>query len=232
MQIKEEQQLFQTKVTELLYRLSDFEVRLPEAFDVKNYMQVLDIKDQTCIFFTNELVRYNILLRKVKNDLSDLLFSLRGESLISEEQEHTIQDFLNQQVPRSWREYSYETMKPYASWSEELITRFSTWREWSQGKKPFHFNLGFFYFPQGFLTAALQNHARKIKWPIEQVKFKFSVFNIIETVKSPPLDGVYISGIFTEGFVLKEHRRNEVLMEDVGPQSAIFNPSPIIHFVP
>lgn len=81
MQIKEEQQLFQTKVTELLYRLSDFEVRLPEAFDVKNYMQVLDIKDQTCIFFTNELVRYNILLRKVKNDLSDLLFSLRGRVL-------------------------------------------------------------------------------------------------------------------------------------------------------
>jgi hypothetical protein len=79
-------------------------------------MKILDVKDQTSIFFTNEVVRYNVLIRRVTTELDSLIVSMRGDTIITEEQENMIQEFLNHQVPKSWKNVSFETMKPYASW--------------------------------------------------------------------------------------------------------------------
>ena len=110
-------------------------------------MKILDVKDQTSIFFTNEVVRYNVLIRRVATELGALIESMSGDTIITEEQDIMIQELLNHQVPTSWKNVSFETMKPYASWQNELINRMSFWLEWTKGKKPNHFNLGYFFFP-------------------------------------------------------------------------------------
>jgi dynein heavy chain, axonemal len=77
---------------------------------------------------------------------------------------------------------------------------FSNWTEKGQ---PLYFWLPGFFFPQGFLTGVLQNHARKYNIPIDSLSFDFEVKQIEETsfvtTTSEYEDGVLISGLFLEG---------------------------------
>ena len=73
-----------------------------------------------------------------------------------------------------------------------------------------------FFFPQGFLTGSLQNHARKYNLPIDELSFKFSPQTIYRSQEEyynaaqkgeegrldeeiwKPEDGVMIHGLFME----------------------------------
>ena len=51
---------------------------------------------------------------------------------------------------------------------------------------------------QGFLTAILQNYARKYRFPIDVVTFSFVMRDeAVEELTTKPEDGCYIYGAFT-----------------------------------
>ena len=50
-------------------------------------------------------------------------------------------------------------------------------RNWLQQGHPPCFWISGLFFPQGFITGVLQNHARETKIPISDITFKYSVLD-------------------------------------------------------
>ena len=72
---------------------------------------------------------------------------------------------------------------------------------WLYDGEPPAFWLPGLFFPQGFLTAVLQNHARKKAIPIDRLAFGFDVVGDHERctdLKAAPAEGVYVYGLFLE----------------------------------
>ena len=96
---------------------------------------------------------------------------------MSVELESMYVSLLNGTVPNLWSNVAYPSLKPLASWVEDLKNRVTFIRNWLEIGQPKIFVLPAFYFPQGFMTAALQLHARKYKIAINTLKFSFKILS-------------------------------------------------------
>lgn len=196
-----------------------------------------------------EIDRYNNLLFNIHTTLKSLILAIKGEVIMSEPLEDAYNALLSQKVPQKWKAISYESRKPLGSWIQNLYMRVDFFAEWAEmilnsvdklmkpvltGAKnstvdldthdipcnqPYSFWLSGFYFPQGFLTGVLQNHARKVGISVDSLDFEFSIYkNSLDSVeslsklqdkfsikemafksKTPPEDGVLIFGLFLDG---------------------------------
>jgi dynein heavy chain len=103
-------------------------------------------------------------------------------------------------VPELWKRRSYPSLKPLGSYLEDLYTRLDMFATWAKGGPPPCFWLPGFFFVQSFLTASLQNFARKRKVPIDTVSYGYEALGMdAATYRSAPSEGVYIHGLFLEG---------------------------------
>ena len=99
-----------------------------------------------------EIVRYNGIIIKMAATLIDIQRAIRGEVLMSAELDEQYTAMLNNQVPANWANVAYPSLKPLASWLQDLIARLEFMRTWLVHGPPNVFWFGGFYFPQGFLT--------------------------------------------------------------------------------
>lgn len=99
-----------------------------------------------------------------------------------------------------------------------------------EGGRPACFKLPAFFFPQGFMTGALQLHARRYSIPIDTLNFSFAVMSAEspEEVAEGPDDGVYIHGFFLEGARFDREAR---VLADSRPKVMV-DTVPVIHFRP
>ncbi len=84
------------------------------------------------------------------------------------------------------------------------------------------------FFPQGFLTAVLQTHARRYKIPIDTLSFKFKVIDSDKDKLVAPKDGVYIYGLFLDG-AQWDSQKDTLIDQDI---NVLECPMPVIHFLP
>jgi len=107
----------------------------------------------------------------------------------------------NQQVPGNWANKSYPSLKPLASWVNDLLQRLDFLNTWIEHGIPPTFWISGFYFPQGFLVGTLQNFARKYQKPIDTIDFETVVLKVKshEEITARPEDGTIIWGLFMEG---------------------------------
>ncbi|KAM6256563.1 LOW QUALITY PROTEIN: dynein axonemal heavy chain 1 [Porphyrio hochstetteri] len=168
-----------------------------------------------------EVIRYNKLLEVVAQTLKDLLKALRGLVVMSSQLELMASSLYNHSVPELWNAKAYPSLKPLASWVNDLVQRIEFLQKWiSQGIPPVFWISGFF-FPQAFLTGTLQNFARKSLISIDTISFSFKVMKeAASELLHPPAHGCYIHGLFLEGarwdpaaFQLAESRPKELYTE-------------------
>ena len=131
----------------------------------------------------------------------DLEKAIFGFILMSETLDDMFLRLQNGQVPNNWGKVAYPSLKPLASWFEDLVKRVEFMREWLVNGNPNSYWLPGMYFPQGFLTGVLQTHARKHRVAIDLLAFEFHIQDAEDAadVEEAPEDGVLIYGLFMDG---------------------------------
>jgi dynein heavy chain, axonemal len=124
-------------------------------------------------YLLQEMERFNLLIIIIGKTLEELRAAIKGLAVMSEELDQMYNSILINKVPEKWAEHAYPSLKPLSSWVENLIERIAFIRSWLSKGKIREFWMPCFFFPQGFLTATLQEYARKFKIPIDELSFSF-----------------------------------------------------------
>jgi len=203
--------------------------QLPKLFDIEvvsmNYPT--DYLESMNTVLVQEGQRYNTLLEKLHVSLRELPRALKGLVVLSAELEAMGNACFDQRVPATWTAVAYPSLKPLGPWFKDLVARLDFLTRWVDRGIPPSYWISGFYFPQGFLTACLQNYARKYAYPIDTVAFSF-VFRDEDQMDTKPEDGVYIYGLFLEGA-----RWDKAAQSLVDPRpKELFSPVPVIHMLP
>jgi len=133
-------------------------------------------------------------------------------------------------VPPSWKKWSYNSIKPLASYVQDLIKRLKLLQSWVDDGAPAIFWVSGFHFTQSFLTGIKQNYARKYKIPIDDIQFNFKVISdpkSVDTTKKPE-DGAFIDGLLLEG--CRWDSEKEVIEESY--PKVLLSPVPIMWLMP
>uniref|UniRef100_A0A803U0S0 Dynein axonemal heavy chain 6 n=1 Tax=Anolis carolinensis TaxID=28377 RepID=A0A803U0S0_ANOCA len=175
------------------------------------------------IFFHGKV---KLSLLNFQNSLQTLNKAIAGFVVMSEEMERVYQSFLNNQVPTLWANKAYPSLKPLGGWVKDLVLRIAFLDFWLKRGPPKSFWISGFFFPQGFLTGTLQNHARKYNLPIDELTLFFK-FQYLFQLPSPE-DGVLVHGMFMDASRWDDE---EMVIEDALPRQ--MNPVlPVVHFEP
>ncbi|CAM9286047.1 unnamed protein product [Ectocarpus sp. 6 AP-2014] len=186
--------------------------------------------DSLVTVLIQELDNCNSLLEIVRTTVEQLVLAVKGEILMSSELDMVYSQFLVNQVPVEWRRRGFASLKPLGSWMKDLRWRVRFFELWLERGNPYAFSLPAFFFPQGFLTAVLQNHARKHAVPVNLLGFKYDIPDIMqpEEAKKHPSDGVFVYGMHIEG-ASWDHVTKRLC--DPRPDQ-MWAPAPIVHFLP
>lgn len=102
--------------------------------------------------------------------------------------------------------------------------------DWLKNGTPKSFWISGLFFPQGFLTGALQTHARLHQIEINKLQFTFAIMEAenIDELEKEPEEGVYVHGFYMDG---ARWNREEVMIDDQNP-AELYSKMPLIHFRP
>eukprot|EP00966_Prymnesium_polylepis_P248803 5752687-Prymnesium_polylepis.1 len=130
--------------------------------------------------------------------MRDLAKALKGLVVMSKDLDEVADALMNGRLPGFWTQVGYPTLKGPAAYIDDLLQRVAFFRQWIEGGQPDALWMAAFFFPQGFLTAALQAFSRRRgNIAIDEVDFTFHVLS--ERPPQPPQDGVIVHGLFLEG---------------------------------
>jgi dynein heavy chain, axonemal len=165
-----------------------------------------------------EIEKFNRLLGVMRNSLRDLKDAIHGFIVMSESLDSMYLSLQNGQVPDMWAKAGYPSLKPLASWYTDLIQRVEFMQNWLVNGNPKSYWISGMFFPQGFMTGALQTHARQYKIAIDRLNMSFQIMTeeTPEEVEELPEDGVYVHGFYMDG---ARFNREEAVVDDQNPVS-------------
>ena len=164
--------------------------------------------------------------------LKNIKKALVGEVVMSEELEKMGNSLFDNLVPLDWAAVGFLSLKPLASWVNELLERIDFLNKWINGreKTPPAFWISGFFFPQAFFTATLQNFARKKIIAIDKLSFEFKIWDEVTVAEctTKPEDGAFCYGMFMEG----ARWNNTTHLLDDSKAKQLYTEMPIVWFLP
>ncbi|KAL8274015.1 hypothetical protein Esti_002104 [Eimeria stiedai] len=201
------------------------------------------------VFFCQELSRFSLLLQRACRSLEQLRLAIKGCDAFSVETECVFAALSTNQVPAVWAAVSYPSLRPLASWIENLQQRVGfvslcaaataaaegggspeAGRGASLGAPPTTYWLSAFYYPKGFLTAVLQRAARQRGVSADRLRFEFGFLDVADPSNALPDrgGGVYVHGLSIEGGAWSSEEG--AIVE--APQETTAQPFPVTLFLP
>ncbi|GMH70086.1 hypothetical protein TrRE_jg13191 [Triparma retinervis] len=181
---------------------TEMEAKVSPPWDIEAVGMLYPVMYNECLntVLIQEGQRFNNLTVVVRHTLPLLKKALRGLVVLSAELEAMGTSLFDQFVPANWTKVSYPSLKGLQPWFADYLARIKFINDWIEEGAPPVFWVSGFFFPQGFMTAVLQNHARKYGMPIDTVKFSHVMREELGSeLTSKPADGCYIDGLFLEG---------------------------------
>ncbi|XP_058967936.2 dynein axonemal heavy chain 6 [Pocillopora verrucosa] len=247
---------------EIVYELADSILsKLPVLLDMEKADKAIfdtDEKGRVNSLTTvlgQEVDRFNSLLKVIKTSLQQLQKAIKGLVVMSLELDKVYTNFLNNQVPTMWANAAYPSLKPLGSWVKDLLLRCMFIEQWIERGAPKSFWISGFFYPQGFLTGTLQNHARKYNQPIDQLSFHYNVLPhyrsqeevsearaklgpddtlpMDEEIESPE-DGVLVHGLFIDAARWDDDKMmlGDALDGEMNPPCPILHMEPRMNYTP
>ena len=149
---------------------------------------------------TQEVIRYNTLLKKINSSLKEILKALKGLVVMSDVLDALGTSLFNNTTPEAWAAVAPPSLMPLAAWAVDLEARLDFINSWIANGHPAVYWISGFFFPQAFLTGTLQNFARRSQVAIDTISYGFQVLkDRKEDITDKPEAGCIIWGLFLEG---------------------------------
>ncbi|BFZ02963.1 hypothetical protein BsWGS_06002 [Bradybaena similaris] len=183
--------------------LDDIVDKLPDEFNMLEIMAKVPPEDRTpyVVVAFQECERMNILTSEIRRSLKELDLGLKGELTITADMEDLSNSLFLDNIPNNWARRAYPSLYNLAAWYADLIQRVKELETWtSDFQLPAAVWLAGFFNPQSFLTAIMQQMARKNEWPLDRMCLQCDVTKKSrEDMAGPPREGAYVHGLYMEG---------------------------------
>uniref|UniRef100_A0A1I8PY36 AAA+ ATPase domain-containing protein n=1 Tax=Stomoxys calcitrans TaxID=35570 RepID=A0A1I8PY36_STOCA len=179
----------------------DFLDKLQVEFNLNALLNRIERKTPFVVVALQECERMNALIQEIKRSLRELMLGLKGELTITSDMERLDHAIFYDHVPESWTSLAYPSMLGLQSWFADLLHRIKELSLWlSDFKLPCTIWLGGLFNPQSFLTAIMQESARKHDLPLDRMCLHCDVTKKdVESITLPPLDGAFVHGLYLNG---------------------------------
>ncbi|XP_043280985.1 dynein beta chain, ciliary-like [Venturia canescens] len=186
------------KVKGLIEDLLD---KLPEEFNIPELMSRVDDLTPFVIVAFQECERMNILCGELKRSLHELDLGMRGELTINADMEELQNYLFMDSVPPTWTKRAYPSILGLTSWFADMINRIGELSNWTTDfNLPSSVWLAGFFNPQSFLTAIMQQTARRNEWPLDKMCLHCDVTKKQkEDFNAPPREGAFVNSLYMEG---------------------------------
>ncbi|KAI9097032.1 dynein heavy chain and region D6 of dynein motor-domain-containing protein [Phlyctochytrium arcticum] len=181
---------------------TDILSRIPSVFNLEEVSKKYPVNynESMNTVLIQEMIRFNRLIQIVLVSLVNVQKAIRGLVVMSGELEDVCKSILVGKIPAMWAAKSYPSLKSLGSYVNDLVLRIKFFRDWFDTGCPKVFWMSGFFFTQSFITAMLQNYARKYTIPIDELGLDFEMrLQQPHEVQEAPENGLYVYGLYLEG---------------------------------